>query len=70
MLFSKENCWKDKRRGEICSTQPFIENYPPFLNGTEMDRWEKQRKETEEKEHKKIARDKAILVSCLRVLKG
>ncbi|WP_237013343.1 hypothetical protein [Helicobacter pylori] len=68
MLFSREDCMSDKKAGKICRTVPAIED--DYETETDMDRWERERKETEEKEHKKIARDKAILVSCSRALKG
>ncbi|MGT0095907.1 hypothetical protein [Helicobacter pylori] len=72
MLFSKEYCMNvsDKKSGKICWTEPVIEDDSVYSNEMEMDMWKKQREETEEEEHKKIARDKAILASCRRVLKG
>ncbi|MGL2832999.1 hypothetical protein ACQJ9N_02450 [Helicobacter pylori] len=71
MLFSKEYCMNvsDKKSGKICWTEPAIEDNSVYSNEMEMDMWKKQREETEEEEHKKIARDKAVLTSCWRALK-
>ncbi|WP_240446839.1 hypothetical protein [Helicobacter pylori] len=73
MLFSKERefCMNvsDKKSGKICWTEPTTEDDSVYSNEMEMDMWKKQREEAEEV-HKKIARDKAILASCWRVLKG
>ncbi|MFB1288717.1 hypothetical protein [Helicobacter pylori] len=71
MLFAKEYCMNvsDKKSGKICWTEPTIEDDSVYSNEIEMDMWKKQREEAEEEEHKKIARDKAVLTSCWRVLK-
>ncbi|MGH1613499.1 hypothetical protein [Helicobacter pylori] len=71
MLFAKEYCMNvsDKKSGKICWTEPTIEDDSVYSNEMEMDMWKKQREEAEEEEHKKIARDKAVLTSCWRVLK-
>ncbi len=71
MLFAKEYCMNvsDKKSGKICWTEPTIEDDSVYSNEMEMDMWKKQREEAEEEKHKKIARDKAVLTSCWRVLK-
>ncbi len=64
MLFSRKECLSNKAGNKVCWTEPAIQGE----NETEMDRWERERKEAEEKRHKKIARDKAVLASCSRAI--